>query len=70
MAKTSDRVSSIAGRYANLTPNQLAGMTATGKGLAETTEDIKSMAASLLRQDENKGLRGFLRRLTGKGDRR
>lgn len=64
-AQTSDRVSTIAARYANLTPNQLIAKTANGKGLLDTTNDIKSMAASLLRQDEVKGVRKLLRLVTG-----
>lgn len=53
MAKTSDRVSSIAARYINLTPERLLGMTAKPSTLEITTADIKALAASALRQDES-----------------
>lgn len=66
MAQTSDEVSKLAARYLALTPDRLLGMTATERLRQETTADIKSMAASLLRQDEVKGVRGFVRKLIGR----
>jgi hypothetical protein len=64
-AQTSDRISSIAARYTDISPETLFGMTATEEGRRETCRDIKSMAASLLRQDEVRGLRKFVRKLVG-----
>ena len=63
MAQTSDRVSSIAARYANLTANDLRSLDAVQQ--REMAADIRSMAASLLRQDEVKGLRGFWKKVLG-----
>lgn len=63
MAKTSDRVSSIAARYANLTGARLIGLTATDESAMRSAEDIRSMAASLLRQDETRGIRGLFRKV-------
>lgn len=64
-AQTSDRVSSIAARYANITPTRLLALTAKDSTLEAAAEDIRSMAASLLRQDEVKGVRKLLRLVTG-----
>lgn len=64
MAQTSDKVSSIAARYTNVTAADIEIMSATQH--AELAKDIRSMAASLLRQDEVKGLRK-LARLVGLG---
>jgi hypothetical protein len=66
MARTSDRVSTIAARYANLTPARLLAATAKDSSLEATAEDIRSMAASLLRQDEQRGLRKLVRKVLGK----
>lgn len=64
-AQTSDRISSIAARYANLTQERLLALTATEELRRETADDIQSMAASLLRQDEVKGVRRLLKLVTG-----
>jgi hypothetical protein len=64
-AKTSDRVSSIAARYANLTPARLLAATAKDSTLEAAVDDIKSMAASLMRQDEVRGVRRLLKLVTG-----
>jgi hypothetical protein len=66
MSKTSDRVSSIAARYAKITPQELLARTATEFMCKATAEDIRSMAASLLRQDEVRGLRKLIRKVVGK----
>lgn len=66
MSQTSDRVSSLAARYVNLTPERLLGMTAKPSTLEITTAEIKAMAASLLRQDEHKGIRKILKLFGGK----
>jgi hypothetical protein len=65
MAQTSDRVSSIAARYANLTPERLLGLTSTDDRTREAAADIRAMAASLMRQDEVKGVRKLLRLVMG-----
>lgn len=56
-ARTGNMVSSIAGRYANFTADKLLASTATPELREQTAGDIRSMAASLLRQDEVKGWR-------------
>jgi len=60
MAQTSDRVSSIAARYVNITSRELAQ-----KRAGELVKDIRALAASVLRQDETRGLRGLVRKVTG-----
>lgn len=57
MAQTSDRVSSIAARYADITPEELAALMEPATGPQDVAKDIRTMAASLLRQDEVKGRR-------------
>lgn len=64
MAQTSDDVSSLAARYMRYTPGQLA-IEARSRPEAAAS-DIRRMAASLVRQDERKGLRGLLRRVIGR----
>lgn len=63
MAQTSDRVSSIAGRYANITADQLLGRTATSLCRETMAAELRSMAASLLRQDEVKGFRKLIKKI-------
>jgi hypothetical protein len=65
MAQTSDKISSIAARYVNLTSRRLIVLTKDDASTAQTSEDIRSMAASLLRQDEERGLRKLWRKVTG-----
>jgi ribonuclease HIII len=65
-AQTSDRVSSIAARYIDVTPLQLMSLTATEKLRERTAAEVRSMAASVLRQDETKGLRKLIRKVTGR----
>lgn len=62
-AKTSDRVSSIAARYVNLTPARLIGLTATDASAKKAAGEIATIAASALRQDEHRGLRGLIRKV-------
>lgn len=64
MAKTGDRVSSLAGGYADITGEYLALLIKRGEA-DELARDIRSMAASLLRQDEHRGIRGKLKKLLG-----
>lgn len=64
-AKTSDRMSRIAARYMDLTPARLIALTAKPSTTEIAVEEIRSMAASLLRQDEVKGVRRLLRLVTG-----
>jgi ribonuclease HIII len=66
MAQTSDRVSSIAARYAGVTADEMLSMTASHQLRQETAAEIRSMAASLLRQDEVKGVRKLLKKITGR----
>ena len=56
-AQTSDRVSSLAARYFNITPEQLAALMDHPAGPQKVAKDIHSMAASLVRQDQVKGPR-------------
>jgi hypothetical protein len=63
MAQTSDRVSSIAGGLAKITADQLLARTATNAAREELAFQIRSMAASLLRQDEVKGVRKLLQKV-------
>lgn len=65
MAQTSDKVSSIAGRYIGMSNTALKAKVETRDGLAEVGHDVRAMAASLLRQDEVKGLRKVMRRVFG-----
>ena len=62
MAQTSDKVSSIAARYRGITGAQVRGIVERG-GDEELAKDIRSMANSLARQDEVKGLRKIGRAL-------
>lgn len=64
-AKTSDRVSSIAARYMNMTGPTLMALTAKSSTAEITADEIRSMAASLMRQDEVKGIRKIIRKITG-----
>jgi hypothetical protein len=63
MAQTSDKVSSIAARYATMTADRLLSLTATDEMRRQTAEEIKTLAASALRQDETRGLRKLLRKV-------
>jgi hypothetical protein len=65
MAKTSDRVSSIAARHAKIEPETIMALAAKPSTAAILAGDIRTMAASLLRQDEHKGLRGLIQKVTG-----
>lgn len=65
MAKTSDRVSSIAARHANILPETVMALAAKQSTATVLASDIRTMAASLLRQDEHKGLRGLIQKVTG-----
>jgi hypothetical protein len=64
MAQTSDQLSSIAARYIGMSNTALKAKL-EGDGLKEVAHDIRSMAASLLRQDEVKGLRKLIRKVVG-----
>ena len=60
MAQTSDKISSIAARYIGLSNADLGRKVETREGRNEVAHDMRAMAASLLRQDEVKGLRKFI----------
>lgn len=64
-AQTSDRISSLAARYANLTSRRLIVLAKDDATATQAAEEIRAMAASLLRQDEVKGIRKMLKKLTG-----
>lgn len=63
MAQTSDRVSSIAARYANITAAELHSITSDAVQRRQTAGELRTMAMSLLRQDEVKGFRKFIVKL-------
>lgn len=60
MAQTSDKISSIAARYIGMSNADLGRKVETREGRNEVAHDMRAMAASLLRQDEVKGLRKFI----------
>lgn len=62
-ARTSDRVSSIAARFLNVKAETLMALTAKQSTAETLAADVRSMAASLLRQDENKGIRAVGKRI-------
>ena len=63
MARTSDRVSSIAAKWSKVSPDDLLALTATPAMRAVAASELRTMAMSLVRQDEHKGLRGLLKRI-------
>ncbi len=65
-ARTSDKVSKIAARLLRLDADTLLALTATPAIRESTAADIRALAASTLRQDEHKGLRGFIRKVVGR----
>lgn len=65
MAQTSDQISSLAARYVGISNTALRAKLESRDSLNEVAHDIRSMAASLLRQDEVKGLRGLVRKIIG-----
>lgn len=64
-AKTSDRVSSIAARLLNVKAETLMALTAKQSTAETLAHDVRAMAASCLRQDQHKGLRGLIRKVLG-----
>ncbi len=67
MAQTSDRVSGIAARMGRLTPAAVRAIADDPERLDAFARDVRSMAASLLRQDEVRGLRKAMLRLAMAG---
>jgi hypothetical protein len=65
-AQTSDRVASIAARFLTVKAETLMALTAKQSTAEILAADIRSMAASLLRQDEVKGIRKLIRKVTGR----
>lgn len=65
MAQTSDKISAIAARYLNVSAATLIALTESPTSAMKLRDDIRAMAASLLRQDETKGLRKILRKIVG-----
>lgn len=66
MARTSDRVSSIAASILNMDELTAADEPVTVERYNVLLADAKTVAASAMRQDEVKGLRKALRRFIGK----
>ena len=62
-AQTSDQVSSLAAGYIKVQGKDFVGMSLREANIAAA--DIRTMAASCLRQDEAKGLRRLFRKLKG-----
>lgn len=62
MAQTSDRISSMAARYRTMTGADVVEAGLDPRKADQLAKDIRSMAASLQRQDETPGKR-FLRAL-------
>lgn len=62
-AQTSDRISSLAAKYARMTADELLVATSDAVLRRETAEEIRSMAMSLLRQVEPKGLRRIFKKV-------
>lgn len=65
MAQTSDRISSLAARYAGMSNTKFRQLAENPEDLNALAYDVRSMAASLLRQDEVKGLRKLIRKVVG-----
>lgn len=61
--QTGDKVSALAGRYASLQSSELIGLPISEAH--QIAKDIRSMAASLLAQDEVRGLRKLWKKVTG-----
>ena len=57
MAQSSNRVSSIAARMAHISPETVRDAAGDIAGLNALVKDIRSLAASVLRQDEVRGER-------------
>jgi hypothetical protein len=66
MAQTSDRISSMAAKYVGMSNEQLGRRVENRDGRNEVAHDIRAMAASLLRQDEVRGIRKLIRKVTGR----
>lgn len=64
-AQTSDHISSLAAGYIGIS-NTALRKKLEGDGFNEVAHDIRSMAASLLRQDEVRGLRKFVSKILGR----
>jgi hypothetical protein len=64
-AQTSDKISSLAARYFGMSNAEFARKVETRDGRNEIAHDVRAMAASLVRQDETKGLRKFFRKVLG-----
>lgn len=65
MAQTSDTISSLAAKYVGMSNTALQAKLANRDGRNEVAHDVRRMAASLLRQDEHRGLRGIIRKAFG-----
>ena len=65
MAQTSDKVSGIAARLMNFSVRELDRLTPDQR--VKFVNDVKTLAASALRQDETKGFRRVVNKLLGRG---
>jgi hypothetical protein len=65
-AQTSDRISSMAARHRTMTVLRLRALVSDDQSAETLAAEIRSMAASLARQDETKGLRKLWKKVTGK----
>lgn len=64
-AQTSDRISALAAAYIRTTPDDIEEAAADDRLAEKMSRDIRAMAASLMRQDETRGLRRFLKKIKG-----
>lgn len=62
-ARTSDRVSSIAARFLNVKAETLMALTAKQSTAEILADEIRTVCASALRQDEHKGIRAAGKRI-------
>ena len=65
MAETSDRMSSLAARYARIEAEELTALGTNPVSAGRTAAEIRSLAMLALRFDRHKGLRGLIRKVTG-----
>lgn len=66
MAQTSDRLSAIAAAYLNTTPADIERAGSSPRLSDKVAADIRSLSASVLRQDEVRGLRKLVSKVLGR----
>jgi UTP-glucose-1-phosphate uridylyltransferase len=62
-AQTSDRLSTIASHYADISPDMIRALAQNESSRIQLAAQIRQMAMSLVRQDETRGLRGLVRKV-------